>query len=423
MRRLVRRFLLLGILLLVASFPFVRTVAGRFASPWEMAGGLALLLGLGMTVTALLFLYVIFPRLERGTTAFTDVAESVADGDLRANLAEQPVGGFQRQWRIFGRMLEALRGLVTALRTVTEANRGTAARLRSSAATSQAAAAGLAESTEAVAAQADAMNEAIAALAADAEQLGGTAAQLSAEAETVAARNARVRRAAAAGRERLAEGTARLDVLEADARESADAVEALAATAEEIRSFTVLVQHIARQSKILSLNAAMEAARFGEAGEGFAVVSAEVRRLAQASSDAADRTQALVRTVLERVEASRATSARVREALAAVGDATREGAATLATIDAAAADADRLSTRVREAAATADALAQGVSARLAGLADGTTALARVARALAETGRGQQAASAEQRSLADEVSRRADELAALLGRFRLPDEAA
>lgn len=64
----------------------------------------------------------------------------------------------------------------------------------------------------------------------------------------------------------------------------------------EISQKIGIVQEIARQTDLLALNAAVEAARAGQSGKGFAIVAAEVRRLAERSKIAADEIVALSRT-------------------------------------------------------------------------------------------------------------------------------
>jgi methyl-accepting chemotaxis protein len=70
----------------------------------------------------------------------------------------------------------------------------------------------------------------------------------------------------------------------------ADAVRAMSridGSSHKIADIIGVIDEIARQTNLLALNAAVEAARAGEAGRGFAVVAAEVRNLAQRSSQAA----------------------------------------------------------------------------------------------------------------------------------------
>ena len=75
--------------------------------------------------------------------------------------------------------------------------------------------------------------------------------------------------------------------------ELTDNLEPLFAINRDIARQTVLINEIASQTNILSLNAAVEAARAGNAGKGFAVVAKEVQKLAGVSHDAAEKISAL----------------------------------------------------------------------------------------------------------------------------------
>ena len=330
-----------------------------------------------LLVALMLATYIFLARTVGGpATEMAEAAEAVAAGDFSVQIAHMGTDDeMGRLGRAIGAMVLELRRLGQAIGSSARETNAMSSEISAGSEEMAATAGEIANTASDLSAQATSMAETIASLAQAANSLSGLATTLDAGAREGVTRNTNLRALSADNRAGLDASAASLTTLGEDVHASASAIEALGQASEEIRTFVTLVRKLARQSKLLALNAAMEAARAGEQGEGFAVVASEVRRLASMSSDAAERTEAIVNGVLKGIEQSRASAGRAVATAEEVRTATSRASASFTDIERAVAEAEAWTASVEQTSAETAGLVADMRARLDSLAGGTEAFA------------------------------------------------
>ena len=384
----------------------------------------ALFGGAGVVLVAILATLLLVNRsIERRITfpaaALAELAEAVAAGDLsrRVNhaLAEDEIG---RLSRAVGAMVAELRRLAGALGSSAQETSAMSAEITAGTEEMAASAGEIAHTASELSQQSTGMAQSIQSLSASAEQLVRIAGELRDGAHEGVERNRKLRGLSLESRGKLDQSSQALELLAKDVAANAASIESLAQASLEVRSFVTLVQKLARQSKLLALNAAMEAARAGEHGQGFAVVASEVRRLSAMSSEAAQRTEQVMGGVLRGIDESRASSERSVNTVRQVLEATEHGVRSFVAVEQAVETNEAWTTSIERAATSANVLVTEITKRLTQLTSGTESFAAAMQQVAASSEEQSASTQEIAAAAAALSSAAEKLSHLVSNLRL-----
>jgi methyl-accepting chemotaxis protein len=367
----------------IGSGIYIDDVDSLFRRQAALLGGLSLAAIAFLSFVGLRLGASILRQLGGEPAVAAIIMQRVAEGDLTTSVENPPPGS----------MLASLATMVSTLRSLIGEIHSSGRLLVQHAEKIRDAAAQVADAAQS-------QSDATTSMAASIEELSVSSDHISSTARDTEEDSRNARSQAAEGSRRVGEATEAINNVVGTVRDAALRIHALEDRAVQISSIANVIKEIAGQTNLLALNAAIEAARAGEQGRGFAVVADEVRKLAERTAAATTEIEQMIggiqsdtaasvvamNGVLPRVEegvqlASTATlslgaietgAGRTLERIAEVANATREQSAASTSI---AQGVEQISRMVEQTNATIQAtatsaqelnlIAQGLNAQIA----------------------------------------------------------
>ncbi|WP_263840358.1 methyl-accepting chemotaxis protein [Salinibacter sp.] len=293
--------------------------------------------------------------------------ERLEDGDLTVSFAGEapttPNENTEQAAEMTGQLRTKLEGAVASIRSTLQEVMSATSRANRSADEISTSSDQMAASAEEQSAQAEEVAAAV-------EELNTTINENARSVQSVAQSAQDGGREAREGQAVVSEATGKMKDIAREVQGTADTIDRLQASSEEISQVVETIDEIANQTNLLALNAAIEAARAGgdgtgsETGQGFAVVAEEVRELAdetdQATSEIADIIGEVQLEIDQAVEAAQQSSRNAEEGIELSEKASEALRQIVASIEEVEAKADEIAAASEEQSTTSQEIARSV---------------------------------------------------------------
>lgn len=206
--------------------------------------------------------------------------------------------------RSFNRMIDGLRDLIRRIDESAVTLSASSEQLAASAEQTTGAASHIATSSSELSAGFETQAKSIGGVSGFVDEMEGNMRRLGQNGQEIAGSVEAANAAAESGSEEVQKTIGRMNEIDRSVAHALEVVTGLRRRSEEIGTAAVLIDQVARQTNLLSLNASIEAARAGEAGRGFAVVAQEIRNLAESAANSTRTISEIIAAIQEESEAA-----------------------------------------------------------------------------------------------------------------------